>query len=175
MKLQNDLDRARHEVREKDLALEMEKRKSEELKAVSDKLSKQYELQKKNFDALNLEIKPKEKLDEKEMIMWRNLTRTYFQSIKRTLELRDPRIKNMKAPKEKEKITLKLPYNFVLQEFFDNQSQESAPTTSTFLFRHLNEDRIKDDNISKNHYSYKLFLDWDVKYDGEIYVLILYF
>ncbi len=131
------------------------------------------------------------------MKRWSEVTRAFFESNKFHLQARDPYYtskmkKNSKNVKNREKIVMNLPYNFILQRFFDTQcEQDSAASKSTFLFRELDEERIikflikekMEENedpsveieidechvdVSKNCYSYKVLLDWDIKYDGEV-------
>ena len=56
-------------------------------------------------------------------------------------------------------------HNFILQDFFDKYLDENAPKEATFLFRDLNNKLKK--HAPKNYYSYKLFIDWFVKFDGK--------
>lgn len=194
---QREIEEISQKLKDQKVAFEEEKKKSDSLKKLSDVLSKKYEEQ-KNFEALEIERKPELVLDEKTMMKWRKLTRNQFNFIRHLLEVKDQRY-TLKPPtklKEKEKIEIKLSHNFVLQKFFDVQSEsdnERQPSTSTFLFRDLHEKRVvtslskklfKDDDeesiafrreegerVAKNYYAYKILLDWNVKYDGELFIL----
>merc|ERR1712062_632588 len=90
MQLQKVNDDLSQKVKQQNIVLEEEKKRSETLKKVSDTLSQKYATQKKNFKALKIELKPKVELDEKYMEKCRKLTRAFFDTKKCDLRVRDP-------------------------------------------------------------------------------------
>ncbi len=180
--LKAELEHTRQLLKKQTLALEEEKKKCKQLKAASKDLSEKYEKQQNNFRALKMQLKPIVKLAEDTIKRYTKATRAFFQTARRVLECRDPKyIKkdNKGIPKSQEKINFNLPYHFVLQEYFDIQSEvekKQNEKTSTFLFANLDgdEERFNDMSlvkqgvsVSKNVYCYKLLLHWNVVYDGE--------
>lgn len=115
------------------------------------------------FDLFKLKKPESVTLDKKSIEPWRNLSRLYFDSIKKTIKLRDPNI--AKRKESSERVDIKLPNRFILQKFFEDHEAETAPKSSTFLFMDLS--CSKKQNTPENMYSYKLFIDWDVHFDGE--------
>lgn len=125
-----------------------------------------------NFKAHDVEKHTTVVLDEVIVEKWRKLSRTHFNSIQKILQLRDdnvekdPKLLKFKEMGKGEKIQINLPHHFILQDFFQEYENKSAPKESTFLFRDLTNNLKK--HAPKHYYSYKLFIDWFVKFDGKI-------
>ena len=169
LQLKREMDEIRKEKEQKDEELRLERERIESLQKTNKKLSESYIEKKKNFDALKLEVPKPVIIEDDDIEKWRKLSREYFNSNRKILSFRDPRIdaKKADAKEVKEKVTIKLPHKFNLQNFFEERSKESAPGNSTFLFRDFNTKEKSKAHAPKNFYSYKLFLDWDVQFDGE--------
>ena len=161
------MDEIRKEKEQKDEELRLERERVENLQRTNKDLFEKYNEKKKNFDALKLKVPKTVIIDDIEK--WIKLSREYFNSNRKILKFRDPRIDAKKADAKavKEKVTIKLPHKFILQDFFEERSEESAPGHSTFLFRDFSTKVKAQAHAPTNFYSYKLFLDWDVQFDGE--------
>ena len=96
---------------------------------------------------------------------WQDLTRTHFDINKKLLDIKYEQQNNNKNNNNdnKKKIVIKLPNKFTIQQFFDNNCNKKD---STFLFRDFIYRGNQEKSTREYYYSDKLFLDWDVKYDG---------
>jgi hypothetical protein len=178
MSIKRDLDETRKKIKEQEEELKKEKEAVHNLKAVNQKLGEKYTAQTKNFKVLGVEMNPHTDAPTQQQIdKWCRVSRTHFESLKKIIKLRDPNVEKDPSKFEKEMIEIKLPHHFILQNFFDKVHKESAPKQSTFLFRDLTYQTKKF--APEGYFSYKLFLDWNVKFDGKndmrFYTCCLYF
>jgi hypothetical protein len=161
----------RKKVKEQEEELKTEKERVDKLKSVNEELGKTYEEQKKIFEVLKIKKKTFDNAPTQQQIAkWCGASRTYFASLKKIVMFRDPNIGKDPTKFDREKVVIKLPNHFILQNFFDGSYDESAPKKSTFLFRDLNGTKF----APGGYFSHKLFLDWDVKFDGKNRICSVY-
>ena len=157
------LETVRREKLEQEEKLQEKKKLIEKLKNTNqDMMEKFTSTTKKFYEHMGIDAKKNQNVDKDIVEKWRKITRNYFDSIRKSLQLRDP---NVEKDNPQEKVNIRLPHCFILQDFFEERHKESAPKRSTFLFRDF---ECRKQHTPPNYYSYKVFLDWDIKFDCKL-------
>eukprot|EP00551_Chaetoceros_affinis_P008906 CAMPEP_0203668946 /NCGR_PEP_ID=MMETSP0090-20130426/5430_1 /ASSEMBLY_ACC=CAM_ASM_001088 /TAXON_ID=426623 /ORGANISM="Chaetoceros affinis, Strain CCMP159" /LENGTH=945 /DNA_ID=CAMNT_0050533503 /DNA_START=144 /DNA_END=2981 /DNA_ORIENTATION=- len=157
MFLEERLERLQRENKEQEEKLRQNEERIKRLEQVSKRQADNYKEKMELYEKLGLERKKNVKLDEATVEKWRKVTRNFFDSIEKILKM---------AASKDEKITIKLPFHFILQDFFEERYKSKAEQNaqnSSFLFRELKKGNSKQQN---NDFSYKLFLKWNVEFDA---------
>lgn len=151
--------------------LETEKKLRENLEKINPAFAKQHDTICDSFAALNLEKPKPQTIDAASITKWRKQSRAMFDTVRESLALY--------GNDKKEKVTIKLPHRFVLQQFFDKMDPKAKKPGSfnneNVLLRDFDRKGMEDEHDYQQHsdkyqYSHKLFLDWDVQYDGKLFI-----
>ncbi len=150
--------------------LEEEKKLRENLEKINPELAEKHDIVCDMLAALHLEKPKPQSLDAASITKWRKQTRAMFDTIRESLALYGDDMN--------EKVTIKLPNRFVLQQFFNEMDAKAKKSGSfnnaTVFFRDFDRKGMEDENDYRHHSdkyknSHKLFLDWDVQYDGKLF------
>ena len=128
--LEQVVDEIGRDKEQTDEELRLERHRNKSLQRTNQELYDSYIEIREKYNDVKLEVQKKTAtLDDKDIEKWKKLSQEYFNLNRKILKGIDT-----KKDGNKERVSIKLPNKFKLQDFFEERCEESDPENSTFLF-----------------------------------------